>query len=140
MQKNLPELEQLEDRYSRTLQWGFLGSLGYDLGERHRFNFTAFHNRSIEQNVTLMRMGMDSRALDAGGFGSASVQLVRPSPRERVNIFAPNVIDAANSPFGEELTHFSAFNQSIGNFFGSSSGKNSRMRRSPWCSASRREP
>ena len=44
---------QTEDRYTSSVKWGGLGSLGFKLGEKHKVGLTWFRNHSAEDQVTI---------------------------------------------------------------------------------------
>ena len=44
---------QTEDRYTSSVKWGALGSLGFKLGEKHKVGITWFRNHSAEDQVTI---------------------------------------------------------------------------------------
>lgn len=50
-----PYRKQIENRYKESVDWGFLGSATFELGEDHSINYTYFKNRSAENEVNQIR-------------------------------------------------------------------------------------
>jgi outer membrane receptor protein involved in Fe transport len=54
-----PYRKQIENRYKESVDWGFLGSATFELGEDHSINYTYFKNRSAENEVNQIRFIQD---------------------------------------------------------------------------------
>jgi TonB-dependent receptor len=46
---------QTENRYKESVDWGFLGSVSFELADDHSINYTYFNNRSAENEVNQIR-------------------------------------------------------------------------------------
>lgn len=47
--------KQVENRYKESVDWGFLGSVTFELNDDHRINYTYFKNRAAENEVNQIR-------------------------------------------------------------------------------------
>ncbi len=50
-----PYRRQIENRYKESVDWGFLGSMTFEMSEDHSINYTYFKNRSAENEVNQIR-------------------------------------------------------------------------------------